>query len=131
LHPAFFDRASCEAEFSSLVLTRVADIFSAVRFHVISARGRQSTELVTVYLFRGPFTSVLGSIWVVREGVTQKEVAAAAPHVNQVPPEGIAGREPLSHDKAEPFVANVTAGNLRRDCQELLVDEALCVESSQ
>jgi hypothetical protein len=40
-------------------------------------------------------------------------------------------RERLSHDKAEPAVAGVAAGNLRRDGQELLVGETLSVKNTQ
>ena len=65
------------------------------------------------------------------ERVAQKQVAAAAPHVDQGPPSRIARRERLAHDQAEPTVANVAAGNLRRERQELLVDEALRVKVAQ
>jgi hypothetical protein len=40
-------------------------------------------------------------------------------------------RECLSHDKAESPVTGLASGNLRRESQELLVDEALCVKVAE
>src|SRR5437762_1929491 len=58
-------------------------------------------------------------------------MAAAAPRVDQGPPQRIARSERLAHDEAEPPVAGVAARNLRRESQELLIDEALGVEVAQ
>ena len=63
--------------------------------------------------------------------VTQEQVAAAAPRVDHGPPQRIAWREYLAHDQAQSSVTGVAAGDLRRECQELLIDELFRVEVAQ
>jgi len=63
-----------------------------------------------------------------RESITQKQVALAAPYIDQGPPSGIPRRERLSHDQAESSVANLAARNLRRDSEKLLIGETLRIK---
>src|SRR5664279_4886769 len=65
------------------------------------------------------------------ERVAQKQVTAAAPRIDQVSPEGSARRKCLAHHEAEPPVTIVTACDLRRERQELLVDQSLRKEISE
>jgi len=58
-------------------------------------------------------------------------VAAAAPRVDQSSPAGIVRREHLAHDQAQPSISRVAAGDLRRESQELLVDDVLRLEDAQ
>src|SRR5674476_657034 len=65
------------------------------------------------------------------ERVTQKKVAAAAPQVDQGSPYRTARCEHLPHNEAEPSIVNLEADNLRREGQELFVEDPLRVEIAQ
>ena len=63
--------------------------------------------------------------------VTQEKVAAAAPQVGQGSPERMLRRERLPHDEADALDVGAAAGELGREGQELLVEEALRVEGAE
>src|SRR5471032_2163259 len=63
--------------------------------------------------------------------VTQKKVAAAATQVGQCSPHRTAPREHLLHNEAVLSIVNLAAGNLRREGQELFVQDSFRVEIAQ
>jgi hypothetical protein len=58
-------------------------------------------------------------------------VIATAPQIYQLSPRGVARCERLSHDETEPLIPELAASDLRRESQELLVDQVLGVKIAQ
>ena len=58
-------------------------------------------------------------------------MTAAATYVGHAAPERIARRKGLAHDKAGTAVTFLSSGNLRRQRQELLIDQPLLIEITE
>src|SRR5882757_9916683 len=64
----------------------------------------------------------------ISEAVAQEQQPATEPGIGQLSPMGMARRERLAHHEAQASVADLSARELRRERQELLIEKMLLIE---